>query len=136
MTFSYEAKWNAMRKCFTMKSFQLGVMSLPDFSFIPLFFECCKCATFTANEKHEKYVTVQSLFFQKLIFCELTQLLTFRSSHSEVFYKKLFLKILQNSQERTCARVSLLRKLQTLAQVFSCDIYEIFKNTFLQNTSE
>ena len=44
--------------------------------------------------------------------------------------KKLFLKISQNSQENTCARVSFLKKLQTetsnfikkeaLAQVFSC----------------
>ena len=47
----------------------------------------------------------------------------------EVFYKKVFLKILQNSQENTCARVSFLTKLQasacnflkkeTLPQVFT-----------------
>ena len=51
----------------------------------------------------------------------------------------MFLKISQNSQEDTCARVSFLIKLQaeacnflkkeTLAQVFSCEFYEIFKNT-------
>ena len=46
--------------------------------------------------------------------------------------KKVFLKIFQNSQENTCARNSLLIKLQaepcnnffkkeTLAQVFSCE---------------
>ena len=35
--------------------------------------------------------------------------------------KKVFLKISQNSQENTCARVSFLIKLQA---------YEIFKNTF------
>ena len=54
--------------------------------------------------------------------------------------KKLFLKISQKSQENTCARVSFLKKLQdstcnyikkeTLAQVFSRDFCEIFKNIF------
>ena len=51
--------------------------------------------------------------------------------------KKVFLEILQNSQENTCARVSFLIKLQaglqkkeTLAQVFSCEFCEIFKNNF------
>ena len=59
----------------------------------------------------------------------------------EVFYvKKLFLEILQNSQENTCARVSFLIKLQapacnfikkdTLAQAFSCEFCEISKSTF------
>ena len=54
--------------------------------------------------------------------------------------KKVFLKILQNSQKNTCARVSFLIKLQTsdnfikkeaLAQGFSYEFCEIFKNTFL-----
>ena len=56
----------------------------------------------------------------------------------DVFIKIDVLKILQNSQENTCARVSFLIKLQacnfikkeTLAQVFSCEFCEIFKNTF------
>ena len=57
-----------------------------------------------------------------------------------MFCKKVFLEILQNSQENTCARVSFLIKLQadacnfiekeTLAQLFSCEFYEISKNTF------
>ena len=38
------------------------------------------------------------------------------------------LEIPQNSQENTCARVSFLNK-ETLAQVFSCEFWEIFKNT-------
>ena len=42
--------------------------------------------------------------------------------------KKVFLDIWQNSQKNTCASVSFLIK--TLAQVFSCEFYEIFKNTF------
>ena len=60
--------------------------------------------------------------------------------------KNVFLKISQNSQENTCDRVSLLLKLQssacnfikkeTLAQVFSCQFSEIFKELlFLQNNS-
>ena len=52
--------------------------------------------------------------------------------------------IAQNSQENTCTRVSFLIKLQasglhlykkeTLAQVFSCEFCEIFKNTFFYRT--
>ena len=54
--------------------------------------------------------------------------------------KKLFLEILQNSYENTCARVSFFNKvvgaacnfikIEILAQVFSCEFYEISKNTF------
>ena len=50
-----------------------------------------------------------------------------------------FLEIRQNSQENTCARASFLIKLQTwacnfidketLANVFSCEFCEIFRNT-------
>ena len=55
------------------------------------------------------------------------------------FLATSFLDISQNPLENTCARVSLLMKLQacnfikkeTLAQVFSCEFYEISKNTFL-----
>ena len=52
----------------------------------------------------------------------------------------MFLGILQNSQENTCARVSFLIKLQPdaynfikkeiLAQMFSCEFCEISKNNF------
>ena len=58
--------------------------------------------------------------------------------------KKLFLEISQNSQENTCARFSFLIKFQagacnfikieTLAQVFSCEFCEISKNTFSYRT--
>ena len=41
-----------------------------------------------------------------------------RSSRSEVFCKKTFLEISQNSQENACVRVSLLKKSIILAQVF------------------
>ena len=53
--------------------------------------------------------------------------------------KKAFLEILENSQDNTCARASLLIKLQDsagfikkeiLAQVYSCEFCETFKNMF------
>ena len=58
--------------------------------------------------------------------------------------KGTFLKIYQNSLENTSARVSFLIKLlsevckfiknETLTQVFSCEFWEIFKNSFLYRT--
>ena len=53
--------------------------------------------------------------------------------------KKVLLKISQNSQENTCVGVFYNKVLdlrpaaqkETLAQVFSCEFYEIFKNIFL-----
>ena len=81
--------------------------------------------------------------------CELGQLphLTlFRSSQERCSIKKVFLKISQNSQENTCARVSFSIKLQatacifikkeTLTEVFSCKFWEILRTIFLQNTPE
>ena len=59
------------------------------------------------------------------------------SSRSEVFLKKVLLNISQISQENTCVTVSFLIKLikkETLAQLFSCEICEIFKNTFFYRT--
>ena len=44
--------------------------------------------------------------------------------------KKVFLKISQNSQENTCARVSFLIKMQALAQAFFCKLCGIFKNVY------
>ena len=61
-----------------------------------------------------------------------------RSSHHRCFINKLFLKISQISQKKTCVRVSCLMKLpkafifikkQTPAQAFSCEFCEIFKDT-------
>ena len=58
--------------------------------------------------------------------------------------KKMFLQISQNSQEKICTRISFLIKLNsvdlqfikevTLMQVFSCEFYEICKNTFFGRT--
>ena len=46
--------------------------------------------------------------------------------------KQMFLEILQNSQENTCARASFL---ETLAPVFSCEFCEISKIPFFHGTS-
>ena len=52
--------------------------------------------------------------------------------------KMVFLEISQDSQENTCVRdsdlINFIKK-ESLAQVFSSEFCEIFKNTFLQNTS-
>ena len=52
----------------------------------------------------------------------------YRSSHWRCSVKKVFLKILQNSQENTGDTCNFIKK-ETLAQVFSCEFCEIFKNT-------
>ena len=50
--------------------------------------------------------------------------------------KRVFLKISQYLQENACASVSFFHKVETLfkkeilAQAFSCEFREIFKNTF------
>ena len=78
-------------------------------------------------------------------FLKLADFLIIKSSLPEVFCKKLFWKILQNSPENICARVSFLIKLQasacnfikkeTLAQVFSCEFYEISRNSFFYRSA-
>ena len=48
-----------------------------------------------------------------------------------VLKEKVFLEMLQDSQENTCARVSVLPAPETqVAQVLSCEFCEISKNTF------
>ena len=46
--------------------------------------------------------------------------------------RQVLLEILQYSQKNTCARVSII---ETLTQVFSCEFFEISKNTFYYRTS-
>ena len=64
-----------------------------------------------------------------------------KESTGSILWEKVFLEILQNSQENSCARVFFNKvtgnyiKKETLAQVFSCEFFKIFKNTFLQNNS-
>ena len=92
------------------------------------------------NNLHHRFLRENLNFLVKLLL-EHHQPLDFfldesRSSHQRCSVRK---DVLRNSRENTCARVSLLIKLQakkeTLAQVFSYEFWEIYKNTFLQNTS-
>ena len=60
-----------------------------------------------------------------------------------ILWKKVFLEILQHSQEKICARVSFLLKLKasgcncnfikekTLAQIFSCEFCKLLRTLFL-----
>ena len=52
--------------------------------------------------------------------------------------KEMFLKISQDSQENASARVSFFKKKsvkkETLAQMFSCEFCEIFKNNYFYRT--
>ena len=49
--------------------------------------------------------------------------------------KKVFLEILENLQENTCARVSILYEIETLGQVYSCEFCKISKNAFSERTA-
>ena len=51
-----------------------------------------------------------------------------RNIRPDVFCKKLLLKILENSQENTCTEVFFYQSYRS--QVFSCEFWEIFKNTY------
>ena len=72
--------------------------------------------------------------------CSHSNLILLQKQPPEVFSKKLFLKSSQNSQEKTCVKVSILIKLQasacnfikkeTLAQVHSLKLCDTFKNTY------
>ena len=57
---------------------------------------------------------------------------SFRSSESEVFYKKDVLKISQIWQQKTCASGLQLIEKETLLQVF--EFCETFKSTFFNRT--
>ena len=56
--------------------------------------------------------------------------LTFRSSHPGVFYKKGVLKNFAKFTGKHQCQSLFFNKKETLAQVFSCEYCEIFKNTF------
>ena len=79
------------------------------------------------------------------IFAGISFLKVSEAATGGVLWDKVFLEISQNSQKTTCARAFFLIKLQaeacifikkeTLAQVFSCELWEISKNTFSHRTS-
>ena len=84
-------------------------------------------------------------FISKELKFESTKIITWNIEVAQTCsVRKVFSEILQKSQENTCARVSILIKLQawacsfikkeTLAQVFSCDFCEISKEHLFHRT--
>ena len=63
-------------------------------------------------------------------------LTSFRSIIGRCSVQKVFLEISQKSQENTCAIVCNFIKKEALSQVFCCEFYEIFKNTFSYRTPQ
>ena len=55
---------------------------------------------------------------------------SFKKQSTEVFYKKVFLEVSQNSQER--AQACNFIKKETRAQVLSCEFCEISKNNYFE----
>ena len=102
-----------------------------------------RCLDMPEPKLHKKRTFVmlvhspQTAFHRKMIY-NFVWIYLGRSSRPEVFCKKSVLRILQNSQENTCVRVSFLIKIfiqkETLVQMFFCEICEIFKNTFSYRT--
>ena len=84
------------------------------------------------------------LSFSRFLIFDILLLLWLKAVTNRCSVKKVFLEVLQNSKENTCARSSFLIKLQalacnfikkeTLTQVFSCEFCEISKNTFSYRT--
>ena len=94
----------------------------------------------------EPFQTSKMKIFVKIVISkETTPLLLkrFRSSHWRCSVKKMFLEISQNSQENTCARISLLIKLQASTlfkkslwhRCFPVNFSKFLRTPFLQNTS-
>ena len=86
------------------------------------------------------YISFEVSFSAVKILDPLIKWWSSEAATKDVLWKKVFLEILQNSQENICARVSFSIKLQAsglqlnkkeiLAQVFSCEFCKISKNTF------
>ena len=71
------------------------------------------------------FITIQKAFFRPhLECCGILEAVVRRHS-----FKKVFLKIFQNSQENTCARVPLCNfiKKEASSQVFSCGFCKIYR---------
>ena len=69
----------------------------------------------TPHKKRRKFTLTFALSIKVIIQVWKSQS-PFKSSRPEVFFKKVFLEISQNSQESTCVRVSFLIKLQAEAE--------------------
>ena len=100
-------------------------------------FRLTKINSFKVFQKVKKiFMASTALFIAKDVF---TSIVSVRC-HTKVFCEKVFLKISNNSQKNTCARVLVLIKVQASVseifnkvisvQVFSYEFGEIFKNNY------
>ena len=91
----------------------------------------------TANLKSHEFpcslLNFQNFYYWKQLNVKLLSARS-RNSRPEVFCKKAFLKIAQNSQKSTCARVPFLIKLLASASCIFCEFCETFKNTYFYRT--
>ena len=103
-----------------------------------LLLQKCGSCNLVSSEVNALYRNQQ---LDEILNSNLKYVCTFNSRYLEaatvgVLLKKVFLKISQNSQEKTCARAFFLNKVinfilkRTLAQVFSCEFCEISRHTF------
>ena len=116
------------------------------FSFKHPLFNTFVTSPYTRKKSGYSFISItmqcftQKSFLPYFLASEATHQSLVRSSHRRCFVRKVFLEILENSQENTCARVSFLIKLQasacnfikkeTLAQLFCCESCKIYKDTF------
>ena len=116
------------------------------FSFEHPLFNTFVTSPYTRKKSGYSFISItmqcftQKSFLPYFLASEATHQSLVRSSHRRCFVRKVFLEILENSQENTCARVSFLIKLQasacnfikkeTLAQLFCCEFCKIYKDTF------
>ena len=78
----------------------------------------------------------QSLYWHSkllFLFCIISYLFN-EKQPPQVFYKKVLLKILQNSQKNTCPRLSFLKK-RPWHRCFPVNFAKFLRTPFLQNTS-
>ena len=90
------------------------------------------------------YILQKTYFFKKKSFFFQLSFAANEKPYPECSIKEMFLEISQNSQENTYARISFLINLQastsnfikieTLAQVFFCELCKISKSTFSEKT--
>ena len=87
------------------------------FKYLKRFVEFKRASKESQIKWKENYVAPQNSRYSGMkVICislkDIGKYTRYRSSLPEVFYKKVFLEISQNSKENTCARVSFLIKLQ------------------------
>ena len=121
------------------------------FSFKHPLFNTFVTSPYTRKKSGYSFISItmqcftQKSFLPYFLASEATHQSLVRSSHRRCFVRKVFLEILENSQENTCARVPFLIKLQdqpaTLSKkrlwhsCFAVNFAKFIRTPSLQNTS-